>query len=101
MVDITENFDTEWLLKVQTFFYSIYAKMFSWKVVYGWMDKITKNKERKYHLLMKCSVSTQKTFVRDLHAADVRYYLDCWLGVTKIQAYWSGAIVTTISPVVY
>ena len=50
---------------------------------------------------MKCSVSTQKkTFVRDLHAADVRYYLDCWLGVTKIQAYWSGAIVTTISSII-
>ena len=44
---------------------------------------------------MKCSVSTQKTLVRDLHAADVRYHLDCWLGVTKIQACWSGAIKTT------
>ena len=33
---------------------------------------------------MKCSVSTQKkTLVRDLHAADVRYHLDCWLDVTK------------------
>ena len=58
-------------------------------------------KERKYYLLMKFSVSPQKTFVRDLHAADVRYYLDCWLGVTKIQAYWSGAIVTTFSSVIY
>ena len=72
--------------------------MFSWKVVYGWMDKITK-KERKYYLLMKCSVSTQKTLVRDVHAADVRYHLDCWLGVTKIQACWSGTIVTTISSI--
>ena len=84
--------------------------MFNWKVVYGWMDKIPpppqkkkkKKKERKYYLLMKCSVSTQKkTFVRDLHAADVRYYLDCWLGVTKIQAYWSGAIVTILSSIIY
>ena len=66
----------------------------------GWI-KLPK-KERKYYLLMKCSVSTQKkTFVRDLHAADVRYYRDCWLSVTKIQAYWSGAIVTTISSFIY
>ena len=100
MVDITENFVTEWLPKVQSFFESIWGKMFSWKVVYGWMDKITK-KERKYYLPIKCSVSTQKTFVRDLHAADVRYYLDCWFGATKIQAYWSGAIVTTISSIIY
>ena len=64
--------------------------------------KIPKKKERKYYSLMKCCVSTQKkTFVRDLYAADVRYYLDCWLGVTKIQAYWSGAIVTTISSIIY
>ena len=34
-------------------------------------------------------------------AADVRYDLDCWLGVTKIQACWSGAIVTTISSIIY
>ena len=50
---------------------------------------------------MKCSVSTQKTLVRDLHAADIRYYLDCWLGVTKIQACWSSRIVTTISSLYY
>ena len=81
MVDITENLMTEWLLKVQTFFQLICGKMFSWIVVYGWMDKIIK-KERKYYFLMKCSVLPQKAFVRDLHAADVRYYLDCWLGVT-------------------
>ena len=65
----------------------------------GWI-KLPK-KERKYYLLMKCSVSTQKLFVRDLHAAYVRNYIDCWLGVTKIQAYWSGAIVTTISSIIY
>ena len=81
MVDITENFVTECLLKVQTFFESICGKMFSWKVVYGWMDKITK-KERKYYLPMKCSVSTQKTLVIEVHAADVRYHLNCWSGVT-------------------
>ena len=75
--------------------------MFSWKVVYGWMDKITK-KERKYYLLMKYSVSAQKkTLVEDLHAAGVRYHLDGWLGVTKIQDCWSGAIVTTISSIIY
>ena len=83
MVDITENFVTEYLPKVQTFLESICAKMFSWKVVYRWVDKITPKKERKYYLLMKCSVSTpKKTLVRDLHAADVRFHLDCWLDVT-------------------
>ena len=46
------------------------------------MDKITK-KERKYYLLIEYSVSTQnESLVRDLHAADVRYHRDCWLGVT-------------------
>ena len=33
--------------------------------------------------------------------ADVRYHLDCWLSVTKIQAFWSGAIVTNISSIIY
>ena len=46
MVDITENFVTELLPKVQSFFESIWGKMFSWKVVYGWMDKITKKREK-------------------------------------------------------
>ena len=46
MVDITDNFVTECLLKVHTFFESICGKMFSWKVVYGWMDKITKKREK-------------------------------------------------------
>ena len=44
MVYITENFVTECLLKVQTFFESICGKMFSWKVVYGCLDKIIKKK---------------------------------------------------------
>ena len=78
MVDINENFMTECLLKVQTFFESIWGKMFSWKVVKdGWIKLPKRERERKYFLLMKCSVSTQKTLVRDLHAADVRYHLDC------------------------
>ena len=47
MVDITENLVTECLLKVQTFFDSICGKMYSWKGVYGWMDKITKKKRKK------------------------------------------------------
>ena len=104
MVDITENYVTECLLKAQTFFESICGKMFSWKVVYLRMDKITKKKKRereKYYLLMKCSVSTQKILARYLHAAAVRYHLDCRLGVTKIQACWSGAIITTISCIIY
>ena len=62
----------------------------------GWI-KLPKKREN----TMKCTVSTQKTLVRDLHAADVRYHLDCWLDVTKIQACCSGAIVTTISSSIY
>ena len=96
MVDITENFVTECLLKAQTFFESICGKMFSWKVVYGLMDKTTKKKERERE-----NTIYLKILVRDLHAAAVRYHLDCWLGVTKIQACWSGAIVTTISCIIY
>ena len=38
MVDITENYVTECLLKVQTFFESICGKMFSWKENGIWMD---------------------------------------------------------------
>ena len=104
MVDITENFVTECLLKVQTFLESICGNMLSLKVVYGsgWMDKITKKRKKEKHfLLMKCSVSTQKNLVRDLHATDFLYHLDCWLGVTKIQAFWSSAIVTNISSIKY
>ena len=55
----------------------------------GWI-KLPKKKKEKYY----------KILVRDLHTADVRYHLDCWLGVTKIQACWSGAIVTTISSII-
>ena len=71
--------------------------MLSWKVVYGWMDGLNYQKQRERE---KCSVSTHKTLVRDLHAADVRYHLD-WLGVTKTQTCWSGAIVPTISSIIY
>ena len=45
------------------------------------MDKITK-KRRKYYLLIKSSVSTQKTLVRVLYAADDRNHLGSWLDVT-------------------
>ena len=31
-------------------FESICGKMFSWKVVYGWMDKITKKRENTIYL---------------------------------------------------
>ena len=75
MIDITKIFVTECLLKVQkkvneydqeipksqtadnpmapwgqTFFESICGKMFSWKVVYGWMDTITKKTENTIYL---------------------------------------------------
>ena len=47
----------------------------------GWIKLL--KAERKYYLLMKCSVSTQKkTLVRDMYATDGHYYLNCWLGVT-------------------
>ena len=49
MDDITENFVTECLIKVQNFFESICGKKSA-----GWMDKIYKK------ILMVCSVSTQK-----------------------------------------
>ena len=42
-----------------------------------------------------------KTLVRDLHTTDVRHHLDCWLGVTKVHSCWSGAVVTTISSIIY
>ena len=63
MVYITENFVTQCLLKVQTFFELICGKMFSRKMLFGWIDKITK-KERKHYLLVKCSVSTQNFSMR-------------------------------------
>ena len=65
----------------------------------GWI-KLPKQREKILFIYEVQCINT-KTFVRDLHAADVRYYLDCWLGVTKIEDYWSGEIVTTISSVVY
>ena len=78
--DITE---TLWQ-SVQTILESICGKKSA-----GWMNKIYKK------ILMECSVSTQKNnpWVRYLHAADVRYHLDCWL----VRAYLPGAIVTTIT----
>ena len=100
MFYITENFVTKCLLKVQNFFESICGKMFSWKVVYGCMDKITRKREEILFTYEKQCISTKKTLVRDVHAAYVRYHLDCWLGVTKIQACWSGAIVITISSII-
>ena len=83
MDDITGNFMTECLIKVQTFFESMCGKKSA-----GWMDTILKKN-------LELSVSTQvkKTRVRYHHAADVRYHLDCWL----VQACLPGAIVTTIT----
>ena len=74
--DITENFVTASLIKVQTFF----AETFSWKVEYGWIDKITKN-ERKYEWSALYQ-HKNNPWVRYLFAADVHCHLDCWLGVT-------------------
>ena len=84
MDNITGNFVTECLIKVQTFFESMCGKKSA-----GWIDKIYKKN-------FWSSVSTQiqnNPYVRYLHAADVRYHLDCWL----VQACLPGAIVITIT----
>ena len=65
------------------------------------MDKITKKRKKILFTYEVQCINTKKTLVGDLHAADVRYHLDCWLGVTKIRDCWSGAIVTTISSIIY
>ena len=62
--------------------------------------KLPKKREN-INSLLKCSVSTQKNLVRDLHAVYDRYHHDCWLAVAKIQACWFGAIITTISSIIY
>ena len=81
---------TEWTISLKTLlqyvwskykpFLNQYAETFSWRVVYGWMDNITKN-ERKYE---RSAVYQHKNnpWVRYLYAADVHYDLDCWFGVT-------------------
>ena len=65
----------------------------------GWI-KLQKREKILFTNEVQC-INTQKTLVRNLHSADVRYHLDCWLGVTQIQACWSGANVTTISSIIY
>ena len=47
----------------------------------GWMDKITKKEKILFTYKVQC-IKAKKNLVRDLHAADVPYHLDCWLGVT-------------------
>ena len=65
-----------------------------------WMDsKMSKKGKILFTYEVQC-INT-KPLVRDLHAADVRYHLDCWLGETKIQPCWSGTIVTTFSSIIY
>ena len=100
MVNITENFCDRMFAQSTNLFQINMQNKYSAGKWYmdGWI-KLPK-KERKYYLLMKCSVSTQKNLVRDVHAADASYHLDYWLGVTKIQTGWSGAIVTTISSII-
>ena len=64
------------------FFKSICGKKFSWKVVFEWMDKITKSREKILFTHEVQCINTKKTLVRDMYATDVHYYLNCWLGVT-------------------
>ena len=61
MVYVTENFVTERLFKIQTFFFNQYAKKCSAGKWYmdGWI-KLPKKKRENINLLLKCSVSTQK-----------------------------------------
>ena len=101
MVDITKNFVTECLLKVQTFLNQYAEKSSDGKwYMDGWI-KLQKREKILFSYEVQCISTKKKTLVGVLHAADVRYHLDCWLGVTKIQACWSGAIVTTISSIIY
>ena len=65
----------------------------------GWI-KLQKREKILFTYEVQC-ISRKKTLVGDLHAAEVRYHLDGWLGVTKIQDCWSGAFVTTISSIIY
>ena len=84
---------TEWTISLKpcdrvsaqstNLFLNPYAEKFIWKVVYGLINTITKKTEKTLFTLneVKC-INTKATLVRDLHAADVRCHLDCWLGVT-------------------
>ena len=82
MDDITGNFETECLIKVQTFL-NQYAEKSA-----GSMDKIYKK-----YLWSVVYHHKNNPCVRYLHAADVRYNLVCWL----VWACLSGAILTTIT----
>ena len=66
----------------------------------GWIKQPKKREKILLTYEVQC-INTIKTLVRDLHAADVRYHIYCWLCVTKLQACWSCAIVTTISSIKY
>ena len=91
---------TEWLISLKTMWQNVYSKYKPFlnqyaekcsagkKMVYGWMDKITKKERENTIYLWSAVYQHRKPLVRDLHAADVRYHLYCWLGVTKIQACW-------------
>ena len=83
MDDITENWVTECLIKVQPFFESICGKKSA-----EWMEKFSKKK-----LWSVVCQHKNNPWVRYLHAADVRYHFDCWL----VWACLLGAIVTTIT----
>ena len=90
---------TECLPKVQTFLNQYAQKCTAGKwYMDGW---IKLQKREKILFTYEVQRISTKILVGDLHAADVRYHLDCWLGVTKIQACWSGAIVTSISSIIY
>ena len=72
---------TECLVKVQTFF-NLYVVKISWKLVFGWMDKVTKTREKILYTHEVQCINTKKLLVRDMYAAEACYHLGCWLDVT-------------------
>ena len=69
MDDITENFVTECLLKVQTFFESICGKS---QIESGIMDVWIKLQKILFTYEMQC-INTKQLFVRKLHDVFVKY----------------------------
>ena len=81
-------------------FFNLYAEKISWKVVFGWMDKITKTKRVK----ILFTYEVQCIITNNLNKISVccRCSLPSWLLVgcnCQIQGCWSCAIVTTITTI--
>ena len=84
---------TERTISLKTLWQSVWSKYKPFwinmrKKSAGWMDKFTKK-----YLWPVVYHHKDNPWVRYLHAADVRYHLDCWLVWVRLP----GAIVTTIT----